>query len=40
VTPEEVKITIFSLNGSKAGPDGCSAEFLKKAWSTVGEDVI
>ncbi|XP_050221646.1 uncharacterized protein LOC126671873 [Mercurialis annua] len=37
VTDEEIKRSMFSINGDKAlGPDGFSSEFFKKSWSIVG----
>ena len=40
ISVEEIKATMFSINGDKApGPDGYSSQFFKSSWSIVGGDV-
>lgn len=40
ITAEEIKATMFSLNGNKAPrPDGHTSEFSKTSWSIVGAEV-
>jgi len=41
VTSSEIKEAMFSLKRNKApGPDGYPADFFKKTWDIVGQDVI
>ena len=40
ISVEEIKATMFSINGDKAhGLDGYSSQFFKSSWSIVGGDV-
>ena len=41
ISPEEVKLAMFSIDDNKApGPDGFSARFFKAAWGIIGCDVV
>ena len=41
VSPEEIRESIFSINGDKAsGPNGYTTYFFKNAWQIVGRDVM
>ena len=41
VTPEEVKASMFAIDGGKSlGPDGYTSLFFKAAWPVVGDDVV
>jgi hypothetical protein len=38
---EEIKAAIWNCEGNKApGPDGVNFFFIKKAWNTIGRDII
>lgn len=41
VTREEIKATLFSLNGNKApGSDGFTTQFFKDSWEIIGDSVL
>ncbi|XP_058222932.1 uncharacterized protein LOC131332652 [Rhododendron vialii] len=41
VTPEEVKVAIFAINGDKSpGPEGYNASFFQKNWTVVGDEIL
>ena len=41
VTPDEIRSTMFGIDGDKApGPDGFTAQFFKSSWTIVGGDVV
>ncbi|KAL1205274.1 hypothetical protein V5N11_011557 [Cardamine amara subsp. amara] len=40
-TPQDIKAEILALPGNKTlGPDGFTAEFFRRSWNVVGEDVV